>query len=324
MKPKVALLGCGRWGRNIARCLNEAGALVSVSDADEGAARAFAETFDVPARPVGEALGSDDCNAVAIATPAVTHADVALAALTAGKHVFVEKPMAMHVSDAERVADTAERMGRTVMVGHLLQYHPAFLALLEHVQAGLVGRLRYVYSNRLSFGQIRTEENSLWSFAPHDISMILALMAEEPARVDAVGAAFLQPGLPDVTTTHMTFSEGRRAHVFVSWLHPFKEQRLVVVGADGMLEFNDSQPWSSKLKLYRHQVDWHGDMPTMQKAEAEALQVKEGEPLKAEIQHFLDCVAGKISKPRTDAVEAIRVLRVLNAAQASLDSALPR
>ena len=321
MRPRVALLGCGRWGRNIGRCLNELGCLDAVSDATPSAAKILADTYETRNISIEDVLADDAVDAVAIATPAITHASVALSALRAGKHVFVEKPMATAVADALAVDKAARAAGKTFMVGHLLQYHPAFMELKAQVSSGVIGAIRYVYSNRLAFGRIRTEENSLWSFAPHDISMILTLMGEEPQSVHAVGGAYVQPTLADVTTTHMTFSGGRRAHVFVSWLHPYKEQKLVVIGEDGMLEFNDSQPMGRKLQIYRHQVDWSADMPNALAAQAEALAVPEGEPLSAEMAHFLDCVE-KGTKPRTDAAEGVRVLKVLNQAQAALDRPL--
>lgn len=319
MTVRVALLGCGRWGRNIGRCLRRLDALAAVCDERQASAAVLATEHGVSSASLDAVLADPDIDAVAIATPAVTHAAVVGAALRAGKHVFVEKPMAMHVAEAEALADAAARAGRVLMVGHLLQYHPAFLELRRRVRAGDIGELRYVYSNRLSLGQIRTEENSLWSFAPHDISMILALMGEAPHSVSATGAAYVQSHLPDVTTTHLGFSAGRRAHVFVSWLHPYKEQRLVVIGENGMIEFNDAHDWDRKLVLYPHRVDWLDDLPTPQRAEAVPLEVQAAEPLLEEMRHFVDCVAGGRA-PRTDGGEGTAVLRVLNAAQADLDA----
>ena len=176
------------------------------------------------------------------------------------------------------------------MVGHLLQYHPAFLKLKEMTAAGDLGRLQYIYSNRLNLGKIRREENALWSFAPHDISMILSLVGEEPSGVQAIGANYLHDTIADVTTTHLTFPGGVKAHIYVSWLHPFKEQKLVVVGDQGMAVFNDGEPWDRKLLLYPHKIDWTDGVPVPEKAEAEPVVLEEGEPLRAECQHFLDCI----------------------------------
>tara|TARA_Y100001934_G_C12372415_1_gene787157 strand:- start:974 stop:1969 length:996 start_codon:yes stop_codon:yes gene_type:complete len=319
---KVALIGCGRWGRNLGRCLARLGALDSVCDASPEAATALATEHAVPVRSLDDLVADDSVTGVAVATPAVTHAQVTERCLSAGKHVFVEKPMAVSVADAEANRDLAKRVGVTLMVGHLLQYHAAFIQLRQMVAQGEIGNLHYVYSNRLAFGQIRSEENSLWSFGPHDISMILSLMGDLPSTISAVGAALVQPTVADVTTTHLTFPEQRHAHVFVSWLHPYKEQKLVVVGDSGMLEFNDQRDWADKVLHYPHQVDWRGDMPTARSAEVEAVPVEPSEPLMDEMRHFLDCICSG-QRPRTDAEEGIAVLRVLNEAQRALDLSSP-
>jgi UDP-2-acetamido-3-amino-2,3-dideoxy-glucuronate N-acetyltransferase len=204
------------------------------------------------------------------------------------------------------------------MVGHLLQYHPAFIRLKELAAGGELGRINYIYSNRLNLGKIRREENILWSFAPHDISMILTLAGEEPENVAATGGNYLHQKIADVTMTHLNFSSGLQAHIFVSWLHPFKEQKLVVVGDQKMAVFDDTLPWSEKLLLYPHEIKWEHNIPVASKAEAERVELTEAEPLRMECMHFLESiVTGK--QPRTDGQEALRVLRVLNAAQRSLD-----
>jgi UDP-2-acetamido-3-amino-2,3-dideoxy-glucuronate N-acetyltransferase len=318
--PCVAVIGTGHWGSNLVRNFSELGALAAVVDGDLERAATAAESAGVSSRPLDEVLADPDIDAVAIATPAVTHAELATRALRAGKHCFVEKPLALHVEDAIEVANVAEEMDRVLMVGHLLQYHPAFEELHRLVMSGELGRLQYVSSNRLSFGRFRREENSLWSFAPHDISMILALVGDEPHEVSAVGSKHLHTTIEDVTTTHMSFPGGQGAHVHVSWLHPVKDQELVVVGDRGMAVFNDGEPWNSKLKLFRHNVKWRSGLPVPAKADAEAIELTPGEPLRAECSHFLECVAsGK--RPLTDAEEGLRVLRVLQRAQASLHGA---
>lgn len=187
------------------------------------------------------------------------------------------------------------------------------------IAKGDLGRLHYIYSNRLNLGKFRNEENILWSFAPHDISMILGLAGDTPQTVHATGACHLNPNIQDVTTTHMAFKNGIQAHIFVSWLHPFKEQKLVVVGDRGMAVFDDGLPWGEKLKLYPHQVNWIDGLPEARKAEAIHIAIDASEPLKMECQHFLDCIAHK-NTPRTDGFEGLRVLHVLDAAQKSLHS----
>ena len=207
------------------------------------------------------------------------------------------------------------------MVGHLLQYHPAFIRLLELVHKGEIGPIRYAYSNRLSLGKLRIEENALWSFAPHDLSMILAIMGERPEKVSGGGSSWITPGLEDEYRLDMTFSGGRRAHVFAAWLHPFTEHRLVVVGERGMLVFEDSTPKAEdKLKLYRHSITWKGKVPEAVKAEPETIAFPADEPLKEECRHFLACCAGN-ALPRTDGQEAMRVVETLLRAEGQLEIA---
>lgn len=313
----VGVIGCGMWGRNLVRTFAGLGNLRAVADTDPVVAGASATEHGVESRTVDELVAADDIDAVVIAAPARHHAQLALAALDHGKHTYVEKPLALTLSDAEQVVDRAAEAGRVLMVGHLLQYHPAFGALRDLVDRGELGALRYLYSNRLNLGRVRREENSLWSFAPHDISMILALVGDEPVDVWAQGSAFLNPGIADATVTHLRFPGGQQAHVFVSWLHPFKEQRLVVVGEKAMAVFDDARGWADKLVLYRHTVDLSGPVPTADRADAVAVALVEEEPLRTECGHFLDCIATGHA-PRTDGAEGVRVLRVLARAEQAL------
>ena len=315
--PKIAVLGCGYWGKNIVRNFAELNALAAVADSNAAAAQAQAQQHNVPARAWREILADPSIPGVAIAAPAALHAQLATEALNAGKHVFVEKPLALDVRDAKALCELATTKNRQLMVGHLLQYHPAFLKLQAMVEAGELGRLQYLYSNRLNLGKIRREEDILWSFAPHDISMILALVGSAPEQVSAEGGYYLHNKIADVTTTHLAFPGGERAHIFVSWLHPFKEQKLVVVGAQGMAVFDDGEPWESKLKLYNHTIDWQNGMPVPHKAAGIDVALTVSEPLRDECAHFLHCVTTN-SKPRTDGREGLRVLEVLATATAAL------
>jgi len=258
--PKVAVIGCGGWGKNIVRTLARMDALAAVVEPSPGQ-RAVAEelapgvpVFDSP-KPVFE---DDSIPGVMIATPAETHYDLARRAMAAGKDVFVEKPMTINVEDAEDLLHRAARASRLLMVGHLLEYHPAIRTLHGLIEAGELGEVRYVISNRLNLGKIRTEENALWSFAPHDIAVILRLVGAMPCQVVATGGAYVSPNIADVTVTQMLFSNGVRSHIFVSWLHPFKEQRLVVVGSKKMASFDDV---AKELVLYDQRVDWHEGQP---------------------------------------------------------------
>ena len=317
MDGGVLLVGCGKWGRNLARVLAQLGALTGISDPVEGLARAAAEEHGVAVRGLAEALQDPSIRAVVIAAPAAQHFALASEVIASGKHVFVEKPLALRSSDAERLVRDAEERGTVLMVGHLMRYHPAFRRLEDLVSEGALGRLRYIYSNRLNLGRFRREENILWSFAPHDISMILALVGSEPESVSAVGSAFLHTTIADVTTTHLAFASGERAHIFVSWLHPFKEQRLVVIGDAAMAVLEDSADAGAMLQLWPHHVDWVGGGPQPVRGEAVPVETPDTEPLRAELSHFLECCASG-SAPITDGREGLRVLRVLEAAQASM------
>ncbi len=317
---RVAVIGCGYWGKNLVRNFSELGALDAVVDAHAPTAEALAAKHGARVLEVEQALADDGIQAVAIAAPAAQHHALAKAALNARKHVFVEKPLALDVGQAEELCALAARLDRRLMVGHLLHYHPVFAALKALVREGRLGRVQYVWSNRLSLGKIRQEEDVLWSFAPHDISMILSLVGEEPERVEATGGAFLHAKVADAVTVTMGFPSGARAHAFVSWLHPFKEQKLVVVGSEGMAVFDDVAAWDEKLLLYPHRIAWQDGMALPQKAEAQPISVPQAEPLKAECAHFLDCAATGAT-PRTDGQEGLRVLRVLARASAALAKA---
>jgi len=316
---RVGVAGCGVWGRNLVRTFDTLGTLHGIHDPDLAVAGAAGEKYGIVPRSFGELLADPEIDAVVIAAPAIHHGRLARLVLEAGKHVFVEKPLALEVAEAEAVCELAESTGLVLMVGHLLQYHPAFQALEALVAEGTLGRLQYVYSNRLNFGRIRREENILWSFAPHDISMMLRLARSEPDTVSAVGSTFLHREIADVTTTHLSFPNGIQGHVFVSWLHPFKEQKLVVIGDRGMAVFDDGEPWETKLLHYPHEVAWRDGIPSPAKANAIPIPLTEAEPLIQECQHFLSCVATGTT-PRTDGREAVRVLRVLDAAERSMRS----
>ncbi|MGB3389419.1 MAG: Gfo/Idh/MocA family oxidoreductase [Pseudaminobacter sp.] len=318
----IAHIGYGYWGKNLARNFSELGVLKAIIDADPKASSAAAAALGTKAISFEDMLAAPDIDAVSIASPAEMHFGQAMAALEAGKHVYVEKPLALNVAEAERLHALALRSGLTLMVGHLLQYHPVYVKLRAMVEAGELGPLLYVYSNRLSLGKFRREENVLWSFAPHDISMVLGLFGGEPYHVTAQGNVSYTPGIADMVTMQMHFPGGGSGHVQVSWMHPFKEQRLVVIGEKAMAVFEDSQPdWGQKLKLYRHRIDRGGPVPVPEKAEAEAIIVPRSEPLRNECTHFIACIDERRT-PITDGVEALAVLRCLQKAQSALQENL--
>jgi UDP-2-acetamido-3-amino-2,3-dideoxy-glucuronate N-acetyltransferase len=313
----VAVVGVGSWGKNLARNFHDLGALAVLCDVDESLDADYGRQYPGVKffRDFKAVLSNRSVRAVALATPAVTHYEMAKAALEAGKDVFVEKPLAVDVKQGEDLVRLADLKDRVLMVGHILRYHPAILKLKELILDGTLGKISYLYSNRLNIGKIRTEENILWSFAPHDISATLALLDEMPTRVSCHGGAYLSPQVYDVTLSQFEFPSGVQAHIFVSWLHPFKEQRLIVVGSQKMAVFDDTS--KHKLLLYPHKVEWRNRIPTAVKATSEIVHLEEREPLRAECQHFLECVHDRTS-PITNGTEALRVLRVLDACQRSL------
>ncbi len=320
MKPKVAVVGAGYWGKNLVRNFYELGHLSTISDSNQLLKTALKEKYpDIKFQSnFSDILTDRTIDAVVLATPAVTHYRMAKDALMAGKHVFVEKPLALETSEGEELVALAERHSRILMVGHILQYHNAVLSLKDLIDRGELGKIQYIYSNRLSIGKIRTEENILWSFAPHDISVILMLLNEMPESVVSSGGNYLQEKVADVTLTIMNFPSGVNAHIFVSWLHPFKEQKLIVVGDEKMAVFDDVS--QDKLVLYAHKIKWQDRLPIASKAEAVVVPVDMAEPLRMECQHFLSCIQEE-KKSKTDGSEGLRVLSILNAAQRSLNLA---
>lgn len=324
MTVRSVVIGAGYWGRNLIRNLDSLNALYGFCETDP-AVRSEHQTryphaavYPTPAA----AFADDQVDAVAIATPAVTHGELVAGALSAGKHVFVEKPLCLDLDDGRRLADQADRASLILMVGHLLHYHPAFGSLRAVVNEGWLGPLRYLYSHRLSLGKIRREENALWSFAPHDISMILSLVGAMPTRIQAAGGAYLAPPVADTSLSHLTFADNIQGHIFVSWLHPYKDHRMVVVGETGMAVFDDVKSGPDKLLLYRHDIGWNGNLPAVTKAAGEPIAYDETEPLRLEMAHFLDCVTtGR--RPVSDAEEGLRVLAVLDACQRSLRTGQP-
>src|SRR6266540_2510950 len=284
----VAVVGMGYWGRNLVRNFYELGALSTVCDSDTSVEALCKKDYGNVryCRDFKSVLSNPDVAAVALATPAVTHYAMAKAALEAGKDVFVEKPLAVEVRQGQELVELAEVKNRILMVGHILRYHPAIVELHGLIQGGALGKIQYLYSNRLNIGKIRTEENILWSFAPHDISVMLSLLGESPSQVSSQGGAYLNRNVFDVTLSQFAFPSGVQAHIFVSWLHPVKEQRLVVVGSEKMAVFDDTA--EHKLTLYPHKVEWKNRIPTAVKAKGEVVALKADEPLKAECQHFLE------------------------------------
>jgi UDP-2-acetamido-3-amino-2,3-dideoxy-glucuronate N-acetyltransferase len=317
-RKSIAIIGSGYWGKNLVRNFYQLGVLKLICDKNEKILNQFKKEYtDVETcLNLEDVFGHEDVKSVVVATPAETHYEVAHKALLAGKHVFVEKPLALTEKEGHDLVRLAETNELILMVGHILQYHPAVIKLKELISTGELGKIQYLYSNRLNIGKIRNEENILWSFAPHDISVILMLLGEMPESVYATGGSYLQRKIPDTTLTTMDFPSGVKAHIFVSWLHPYKEQKLVVVGDKKMAVFDDVS--KEKLLLYPHRIDWLDRIPVASKEAAEVISIHMEEPLTLECQHFLECIDNK-QTPRTDGEEGLRVLKILQASQKSLD-----
>jgi UDP-2-acetamido-3-amino-2,3-dideoxy-glucuronate N-acetyltransferase len=316
----VAVVGSGYWGKNLVRNFNELGALHTICDNNPETLRCFKEKYpekDFQAS-LDAVLQNLDIDAIVIATPAETHFELTKKTLLAGKHAFVEKPLALVVSEVEELQRLALNRDLKLMVGHILLYHPAIIKLKEIISSGELGKINYIYSNRLNLGKIRTEENILWSFAPHDISVILYLLEEMPMQVLAQGGNYLNRDIADVTMSVLSFKSGVKGHVFVSWLHPNKEQRLVVVGDKRMVVFDDTLS-EGKLQIHDKGVEWINRQPVPRKNEAQIIPINTYEPLRAECAHFLDAIESD-KTIKTDANNGIQVLKILNACQESLEN----
>ena len=321
MKKNIAVIGCGYWGKNLVRNFAKLNVLHTICDSDVKILEQIAAQYPgvKTGTEYGKVLANPDIKGVVIATPAAEHYNMAKQALLAGKDVFIEKPLALHVPEGKELVALAKDKDRILLVGHLLEYHPVILKLKEMVDKGELGRIQYIYSNRLNLGKLRIEENVLWSFAPHDISVILLLLnGQMPQAVAAQGGYYLHQDIADVTLTSLTFGHGVRAHIFVSWLHPFKEQRLIVVGDKAMAEFNGAGP-DEKLSLYPHHIEWVGQKPVPHAAQAEVVAVLKEEPLIIECRDFVQCLENR-QKPRVDGHKGLQVLEVLAGCQQSLEN----
>lgn len=313
----MAVVGPGYWGKNLVRNFHALGALRAVCDTQPGTLKDIQEKYGVKTTAALEDILLDSAiDAVVISTPAVLHYEFVKRALLGGKDVFVEKPLALQVPEARELVELARDRNRILMVGHILEYHPAILELKRLIGCGELGKIQYIYSSRLNLGKLRTEENILWSFAPHDISAMLFLLGELPSQVSTHGGSYLNPPIVDTTLTSCEFKSGVKAHIFVSWLNPLKEQKLTIVADRKMAVFDDMER-ERKLMLYSHRINWVDRMPIAEKDAGQVVQLSAVEPLRVECEHFIDCVRLRVH-PRTDGESALKVLQVLEACENSL------
>ena len=317
----LALVGAGYWGKNLARNFYNLNVLKLICDPSEDVLREMEKKHPkvITAFSFSQAIESSDIDAVVIATPVEKHFLLAREALLANKHVFIEKPMTSNLHEAEELISLAKKNKKVIFVGHILHYHPAIAQIKKILSEGDLGRLQYIYSNRLNLGKIRREENILWSFTPHDISVILSLAGEEPVEVTATGTNILHPEIADTTITNLKFPSGVGAHIFVSWLHPFKEQKLVVIGDRNMVVFDDTAPADQKLIVYPHQISWKNGMPVPEKKDGIHIDLSQNweEPLLGECKAFINALSG--APCITNGEEGLKVLRVLQRAQECMD-----
>lgn len=316
MKKNIAVIGCGQWGKNLIRNFSELGVLSSICDPNTEIVNKYTNQYKVKNFLFSEIINDPNVKGVALTVPAELHASMAIEAMNKGKHVFVEKPLAMNTSEAELMISTAKKNGVKLMVGHLLKYHPIFKTIQRIIEAGDIGKLNNIYSNRLSFGRVRTNEDVIWSFAPHDISMILSLAKQDPEFITTKSSSILQKNLADIATIHLEFKSGLKSYISVSWLNPYKEVKLVISGKSAMLVFDDTKPWNEKLALYPYELLRSKDLLNLKKFDTQFLKVPEEEPLKNECLHFIDVVEKDI-KPLTDGAEGLQVIKVLSAASQS-------
>lgn len=316
VSPGIAVIGCGAWGRNLVRTLAALGALRAVHDHNPVAAADAAELGNAPARGRDDILADAAIAGIVIATPDTTHADIATQALTAGKHVLVEKPLAMSVGDGAALSALARDKGRVLMTGHILLYHSGFLELRAMARSGALGEIRHIASKRLHMAR-GDPRHALWDLAPHDISMILAITGCLPTTVRAQAAAPLADAPPQQVNLALTFADGPSADIALSALHPVKLHQFTIAGTEAFGIFEDSRGWEEKVSLIRPGLGFSGPGAAAPVTETRPLQPEE--PLRLEIQAFLDAVGGG-PPPPSSAPEALRVVRVLGAAQESLDS----
>ncbi|HEX4115430.1 MAG TPA: Gfo/Idh/MocA family oxidoreductase [Solirubrobacteraceae bacterium] len=320
---RVGVVGLGYWGPNLARnfAAIDGCELAWLCDGAEQIRAKLADAFPRvrTSEKIDRLLADPELDAVVLATPVPTHAELAARVLEAGKHCFVEKPLATTVADAQRAVDAAERAGRILMVGHLLEYHPAVTRLKELLDADELGSLYYVYGNRVNLGKLRAEENALWSLGAHDVSVVLHLIGEEPVECSAHGESYVRGGVQDVVFCYLRFPSGQVAHLHLSWLDPHKERRITVVGSKRMATFDDMRT-EGKLTVYDKGFDEDADSwgeYITRAGESFSPRLANAEPLRLECQHFIDCIR-EGRTPRSDGHSGLRVVRVLEALQHSL------
>ena len=318
MITNIAVIGCGNWGRNIIRNFAELGNLYAVSDTNLEKSGYFSKLYGAKNLSIKDLLNDGKIDGVVIAAPVAVHSNIAIECMRADKHVLVEKPIAMTSVEGEKMLEVSKQTKKHLMVGHLLQYHPVFDKLKELVKQGdVLGKVKYIYSNRLNFGAIRDHEDVLWCLGTHDVSMILSLTEEMPTSIKAHGCDIFGKNIIDKAQLNLVFNNGINAHINISWINPFKEHKMVVIGEKGMAVFDDTVDWNNKLVVYPHNVEPSSKPVQFEKFEPRAVIAQKSEPLRNECKYFVDLINARVP-PKTDAEEGLRVLKVLEEASSSI------
>ena len=308
---RICVIGTGQWGKNHVSTLYSLGALAGIVELSEQVRNKYKKKYPNLNfySKVEDAVADDIFDGFTIATPAETHYEIAKCIIEAGKPLLVEKPLTLSIREAEKLAELSKLNNVALMVGHVLLFHPAIKKIKEIINGNRIGKIQYIYSNRLNLGQVRTEENVFWSLAPHDIAIFQYLIEEYPKKVSSTGSSFLQAGIQDLTMTHLKYNNGIEGHIFVSWLHPFKEHRLVVVGSEGMITFEDSVK-EKPLKIYSKKFDFHNGIPEKVDGPVELVHFENKLPLTAEMEYFIENLKNKDFKI-ANIYHALDVIKIL-------------
>ena len=319
-KKNICVVGAGYWGKNHIRTLYELGSLGGIVEQKKDLLDQITEQYpDAKTyRNIDEALGYEEFAGFTVATPAETHHDIAVQIIKSGKHVLVEKPLCLNIKDAENMVNLAKQYKVNLMVGHVLLFHPAIQMIKSLIDEGEIGKLQYIYSNRLNLGQVRTEENVFWSLAPHDISIFQYLTDSYPKSIVANGSTFLQEGIYDSTITQLKYTDGIEGHIFVSWLHPFKEHRLVVIGSDAMITFEDSTD-GKPLILYSKKFNMSSGLPEKIDGPMKKIKYEEKMPLSEELKYFVEHLDGAVIH-KANGQHALEVIKILVEASNHLEN----
>ena len=319
MKKNICVVGAGYWGKNHIKTLNQLNSLKGIVEINDHSLKNLSKEYPgIQLHDSVEASLQEDYDGFVIATPAITHYEIAKILISAKKPVLIEKPMALSNEEAKELVELSEQHNVNVLVGHVLLFHPAVIKIKSMIRQGDIGNLQYLYSNRLNLGKVRTEENVFWSFAPHDIAIFQYLTGSTPKIINATGSTFLQKGIPDSTLTQLEYKNGIKGHIFVSWLHPFKEHRLVVIGSEAMISFEDSLN-DKPLKFYSKKIDLKYGLPKKIDGPVEKINYENKMPLQAELEYFIANLSGQ--KPEKSNVNhGYEVVKTLIEASSQISS----